>query len=181
MELYKHDISLTKPIHGFPENYRATPQGTIISKKKKGWATLKPSLGKDGYLRQNFTFLGFPKTFYVHRLIAQAFLGEIPQNLEINHIDNNKQNCSPTNLELTSHSQNINKARKQGQWKSTTVTRTLIKASKDKIHTFYPSITIAAKHLNCDQSEVVRAFQLKYKLRQHHIKRIKQYKTQITL
>lgn len=43
---------------------------------------------------------GFNHECYLHRLIYEAFKGEIPQGLQINHIDENKQNNDINNLEL---------------------------------------------------------------------------------
>jgi len=48
--------------------------------------------------------------FYVHRLIAEAFIPN-PQNyIEINHIDGNGYNNSLSNLEWCTHSYNMNHA-----------------------------------------------------------------------
>jgi hypothetical protein len=45
-----------------------------------------------------------PKSFLVHRLVAQAFLGESP--LTVNHIDGNKLNNQLSNLEYLSVADN---------------------------------------------------------------------------
>ena len=49
-------------------------------------------------------------TLYVHQLMYRTFVGAIPPNMEINHIDHNKQNNSLNNLELVTHEENIHKA-----------------------------------------------------------------------
>lgn len=52
-----------------------------------------------------------PKTGRVHRLVWEAFMGKIPDNMEVNHKDGNKQNNRIENLEIVytrenqSHSQ----------------------------------------------------------------------------
>lgn len=51
---------------------------------------------------------GFNHECYLHRLIYEAFKGEIPQGLQINHIDENKQNNHISNLELVTAKQNCN-------------------------------------------------------------------------
>lgn len=43
---------------------------------------------------------------YVHRLMYETFVGEIPNGYEINHIDGNKSNNKISNLELVTPSQN---------------------------------------------------------------------------
>jgi hypothetical protein len=45
---------------------------------------------------------------YLHRIIYQAFFGEIPPNYEIDHIDSNKANCAVQNLRLSTHKANCN-------------------------------------------------------------------------
>ena len=48
------------------------------------------------------------KHFYVHRLVWTTFYGEIPDDMEVNHKDENKQNNSLDNLNLLSHKDNNN-------------------------------------------------------------------------
>ena len=44
---------------------------------------------------------------YVHRLVYESFIGNIPSDKEINHIDGNKINNALNNLELVSGDENI--------------------------------------------------------------------------
>ena len=44
---------------------------------------------------------------YVHRLVAEAFIGEIPEGYVINHIDFDKSNNIVTNLEIVTQKQNV--------------------------------------------------------------------------
>jgi len=52
------------------------------------------------------------KHLYVHRLVYRTFVGVIPSNMEINHIDHNKDNNSLENLELLTRSENQIKSAK---------------------------------------------------------------------
>ena len=45
---------------------------------------------------------------YLHRLVYEAFFGEIPPKYEIDHIDGNRQNCHIQNLRLSTHKANTN-------------------------------------------------------------------------
>lgn len=49
-------------------------------------------------------------TVYVHRIMYRTFVGVIPSNMEINHIDHDKSNNSINNLELVTHEENLIKA-----------------------------------------------------------------------
>lgn len=45
----------------------------------------------------------------IHRLVWRVYRGEIPFGIEINHIDEDRENCSVHNLELTTPKENSNK------------------------------------------------------------------------
>ncbi len=64
---------------------------------------LKPRPHSGGYLRVQ---LGGSKDYYIHRLVAEAFLDN-PNNLpEVNHIDGVKSNNNVDNLEWVTPSEN---------------------------------------------------------------------------
>lgn len=52
---------------------------------------------------------GKVKRFFIHRLVYQAFKGEIPNGYQIDHIDNNPQNNRLDNLQLLTRSENSRK------------------------------------------------------------------------
>ena len=88
--------------------YEVYEDGRIWSYKTKRF--LKPGTTKDGYQTVClFNDNGNKKWYLVHRVIYEAFTGEpIPKGYDINHIDENKENNSRSNLELLTHKQNIN-------------------------------------------------------------------------
>ena len=49
---------------------------------------------------------GKSKTHYLHRLMAQTFFGDIPEGMEINHLDEDKTNNKLSNLSITDHATN---------------------------------------------------------------------------
>lgn len=56
-------------------------------------------------------------TFFVHQLVAMAFLGHRPdgtQNIVVDHIDNDKQNNNLSNLQLISQRDNTIKSKRRG-------------------------------------------------------------------
>ena len=50
----------------------------------------------------------------VHRLVAQAFLGDIPFGYDVAHIDNDKTNNQVNNLEIITHGDNTRNAHRDG-------------------------------------------------------------------
>ena len=65
------------------------------------------SLDKDGYEVVKLSKDGISRYIPVHRLVYQAFCGDIPPEHEINHIDFDRRNNSVDNLEAVTHTENI--------------------------------------------------------------------------
>lgn len=77
--------------------------GLIFIQSKNDVKLVKGSKTKNGYLLINTG----DKLEYVHRLVYRLFRGEIPKDMEINHIDGNKQNNKIDNLELVTRQENL--------------------------------------------------------------------------
>lgn len=62
---------------------------------------LKPREDKNGYLRVNLSKNNKCKNYFIHRLVALAFLpnDDKTNKTQVNHIDENKQNNNINNLE----------------------------------------------------------------------------------
>ena len=108
------------------EGYYVSQEGDIITVKVKGgqgrinfdnprYHSVK--IDKDGYREVCLSTLidGNHKRKYkrLHRLIWETFNGDIPNNLTIDHIDNNKQNNNINNLQLLTRGDNTSKANKK--------------------------------------------------------------------
>lgn len=72
----------------------------------------KQTLNTWGYMTVNLSKNGKSNTKRVHRLVANAFLGE--SELQIDHIDGNKQNNRLDNLEYVTAKENTNRAWNKG-------------------------------------------------------------------
>ncbi len=47
------------------------------------------------------------KLFYLHKLVWETFVDDVPKGYEINHIDENPRNCNLDNLELLTRKNNV--------------------------------------------------------------------------
>ena len=111
------DNEIWKEIDGH-KNYYVSNYGRIKSEGKEGFnpttknhfkfhpVILKPSLTNWGYLRVVLQYNHTRKHMRVHRLVAEAFLLNIENKPEVNHIDGNKLNNHVDNLEWVTAKEN---------------------------------------------------------------------------
>lgn len=101
MENLKEEV--WKDIEGYENLYQVSNLGNVKSLNYNKTGTekiLKPAKHSKGYFQVQLWKDGKMKTFFVHRLVAQAFI-ENPLNLpQVNHRDENPQNNHKSNLEF---------------------------------------------------------------------------------
>lgn len=68
---------------------------------------IKPAKDRYGYLRATFSNNNKRKSYYVHRLVAMAYLPNYDDKLQVNHKDGNKLNNNRLNLEMVTLQENI--------------------------------------------------------------------------
>ena len=95
------------------DRYVATKgNGKRLSKGKL--LTISPT--QDGYLSVNLSKNGKSKTVYIHQLAWEYFNGmKVPEGMDVNHKDSNRQNNDPSNLEIVTHRANCNTVDTQGK------------------------------------------------------------------
>ncbi len=101
-----------KTIEGF-SNYEIYETGMIISKdrisrdgKHLKRKEIHPVRTKNGYYTVRLCNSdGKIKQFYLHRLVYEAFYGDIG-NLEVEHLDGNRANCAKFNIRAVNHKLN---------------------------------------------------------------------------
>lgn len=117
---FPHDIQW-KPIIGYKLLYEVSNYGhvrTLQSRRSiKAGHILSPQTDKAGYQFYQLTKDGKKKGHAAHRLVFRAFVGIIPSNQEIDHIDSNKFNNHYSNLQILTHKENIEKANKDRRFR----------------------------------------------------------------
>ena len=185
-----------RDIKGYKGLYQVSNTGRVKSLERTVWNNkgyyktvperiLKGRKTRVGYLRVQLYKNNKAKNCYVHRLVAQAFLENIDNLPEVNHIDENKQNNCIENLEWCSHSYNNtynDKAKKagkkiakklRGRKLSEETIKKLSESRKRKpvysidkesgLTTYWESTMEASRQLRIDQCSVVRCCQGKRK------------------
>ena len=107
-----------RPVVGYEGLYEVSNMGRVKSLERTVWngkgyfktseRILKPGKDKGGYLQVCLCKDGKDKWCAVHRLVATAFLPNLDNLPQVNHIDENKENNCVQNLEWCSRSYNVN-------------------------------------------------------------------------
>ena len=81
---------------------------------------LKPIINHRGYAQINICGSGKRKTVFVHKIVAEAFLGLRKNKYGVNHKDCNKTNNRVDNLEWCTPKENIRHAFSNGRFRKLT-------------------------------------------------------------
>lgn len=97
-----YQVSTLGKIKSLPKKWIVRNGGTHITKEfiRNG------EIGRGGYLYINLCKRSKPKTFLIHRIIAQTFIFNLGNKPCINHKDGNKLNNNVENLEWCTYSEN---------------------------------------------------------------------------
>lgn len=95
-----------KPVPNYEGLYDVSNFGRVRSLYRYK-VILKPQLQK-GYCYVDLCKDGKKKRYSIHRLVWETFNSSIPEDYEINHIDENPLNNCISNLSAVSHKTNIN-------------------------------------------------------------------------
>lgn len=126
----------------------------LITKQGKVWSNITSRFLKSwsdkGYTRVKLTK---GKSFYVHKLVMLTFRGV--SDLEVNHIDGNKENNNLSNLEYCTRKQNVHHAYRTGLFKVKMLTDKEIEILKC-LHAFEYTQRDMAKIIGTSQRTVGR-------------------------
>ena len=109
---------LWKPIIGYEGIYEVSNQGRVKrvlgGRGVRSGKILKRLLMTNGYSKVCLSSLGKQSWKLMHRLVLEAFVGEIPDGREGNHRNGIKTDNDLGNLEVVSHTENMKHARLTG-------------------------------------------------------------------
>lgn len=101
-------IEIWKDIPNYEGKYQVSNHGNVRSLKFQKIRNLHPGKTKIGYLSVGLCKDGVKQALYVHRLVWEAFNGPIPENMQVNHINEDKTDNRLENLNLLSPMENLN-------------------------------------------------------------------------
>ena len=107
-EIWKH-------IEGYDGDYQVSNQGRVMSLKFGKIRMLKLSTNRYGYFCVNLYKRGGIKSLYVARLVAQAFLPDWDESLEVDHINGKKKENHVENLRMVTRQGNSRSFAKKRQ------------------------------------------------------------------
>lgn len=143
-----------KPVVGYEKYYEVSNLGRVkrLERSSDNGYHLKEKIikstvrKKDGYCV--VALCG--NTYYLHRVVAEAFIPNPNKLPEVNHKDERKQNCCVENLEWCDSSYNL---RYGTRAKRSAESRGIAVRNIDT-NNVYPSATEAAKQLNANRSSI---------------------------
>ena len=96
-------------IHPIYSQYSARKNGQILINNRKKILKLGSKCA-NGYKYFTLYAGNISKSYLVSRFVYECFKGNIPDDKEVDHIDNNKENNSIKNLQLLTHKENTRKS-----------------------------------------------------------------------
>lgn len=105
-----------KPVTGYEEYYEVSSTGVvrrlrftnnIVDKLYDEPRILKLRIGSHGYPEAYLRRDGKAKAVLIHKIVAESFIGPMPEGLEVGHLDGNVTNSHWRNLAYITHAENL--------------------------------------------------------------------------
>lgn len=87
------------------DDYFISNDGEVFSLKTN--KILKANTEHHGHQRIELKINGIPKKFFIHRLVYETWVGELKENMVIEHLDSNPKNNYYKNLKQSTQKENI--------------------------------------------------------------------------
>lgn len=100
-----------RDIEGYNGKYQVSDWGRVRDTNYRNTETIKIrklSVNNWGYNYLRITQNGKTSFYFIHRLVYETFMGEIPNEMQVNHIDETKTNNCLWNLNLMKPKDNYN-------------------------------------------------------------------------
>ena len=107
MKLYPHQ---SKAVKGYERLYKVDMDGNVYSLKSGNTLTAQAHNGKQPYYYVCLCKDGKKKNFFIHRLVAEAFIDNPDKLPQVNHKDGNIHNNNVSNLEWVTNARNTKHA-----------------------------------------------------------------------
>ena len=134
-------------LEGYSDYEIDVEKGTVWSYKRNRYIGVP---NERGYITLRLTDdNGVERNWKLHRLIWTAVNGEIPENMQVNHIDENKNNNSISNLNLMTNYENCHWGTHIERFTKTIRTKyakPILGIKYDKIELYFPSTANAGKN-----------------------------------
>lgn len=143
-----------KDIEGYEGIYQVSNLGRVRSlnyRNKKSIHILKESTNKKGYKVINLIF-GRRKMYLMHRLVAEAFIPNPNNLLQVNHIDGDKTNNNINNLEWCDSTYNSIHAYKIGLHKPKTIRKRPVYCKEE--NKYFESLNEAGRYFQCTPTTI---------------------------
>ena len=118
------------PFAEYNKDYYISQTGDVYSVRSNIF--LKHAIDMYGYHRVDI----YGKHHRIHKLVWNAWNGDVPEGLQINHLDDNKENNALSNLYIGTQKENIADCIRNGHRKGHLKPVTIIDAQEDTIKTY---------------------------------------------
>lgn len=152
-----------KSIPGYEGRYSATFDGFVYSHITN--RILKGYKINSGYLVVTLQDnIGIKKKFLVHRIVCSVFHGEKPASFDVNHINFDRTDNNPNNLEWTTRRENLMHSHKNGRYDSLirSQSKPVYAIAKNGEKKYYESMH-AAERAGFDESNISNCIRGKLK------------------
>lgn len=101
-----YEVSNLGRIRRLPRHISFMRNNVLVEYSSK-MIILRPNVDYGGYWSVTLTKGSVSKFHQVHRIVAEAFLSDYSEDLQVDHVDEDKSNNAVSNLQMVSPSENV--------------------------------------------------------------------------